>query len=99
MCVKLLNEHNLEFLSLKEGCTGSSESTFVHMPHCWKSHVTVQLLYMYYFSVQRALFYSNAFGIHDMYTGQRWSAVAQIVLDSRPKASPASLRCVLEQEH
>ena len=28
MIVKLLNEHNLEFLSLKGGCTGSSsEST------------------------------------------------------------------------
>ena len=27
MIVKLLTEHHLEFLSLKEGCTGSSEST------------------------------------------------------------------------
>ena len=26
MSVKLLDEHNLEFLSLKGGCTGSSES-------------------------------------------------------------------------
>ena len=25
---------------LRGGCTGSSESTFVKMPHCWKSHVT-----------------------------------------------------------
>ena len=39
MTVKLLTEHNLEFLSLKGGCTGSSESTLVKMPHCWKSHV------------------------------------------------------------
>ena len=39
MSVKLLTEHNLEFLSLKGGCTGSSESTLVKMPHCWKSHV------------------------------------------------------------
>ena len=38
MSVKLLTEHNLEFLSLKGGCTGSSESTLVKMPHCWKSH-------------------------------------------------------------
>ena len=43
MSVKLLAEHHLEFLSLKGGCTGSSESTFVKMPHCWKSHVTAQL--------------------------------------------------------
>ena len=28
-----------EFLSLKAGCTGSSESTLVKMPHCWKSLV------------------------------------------------------------
>ena len=33
----------LEFLSLTGGCTGSSESTLVRMPHCWKSHVMAQL--------------------------------------------------------
>ena len=27
MCVKLLTDHHLEFLSLKGGCIGSSEST------------------------------------------------------------------------
>ena len=31
MIVKLLTEHNLEFLSLKGGCRGSSESTLVKM--------------------------------------------------------------------
>ena len=41
--VKLLSEHHLEFLSLKGGCRGSSESKLVKMPHCWKSHVTAQL--------------------------------------------------------
>ena len=39
MSVKLLTEHRLEFLSLKGGCTGMSESTPVKMPHCWKLHV------------------------------------------------------------
>ena len=43
MSVKLLTEHHLEFLSLKGGCTGSSESTLVKMPHCWKSCVRAQL--------------------------------------------------------
>ena len=45
MIVKLhvLTEHHLEFLSLKGGCRGSSESTHVKMPHCWKSHVTAQI--------------------------------------------------------
>ena len=37
MTVKLLAEHHLEFLSLKGGSTGSSESIHVKMPHCWKS--------------------------------------------------------------
>ena len=35
MTAKLLTE----FLSLKGGGTGLSESTLVIMPHCWKSHV------------------------------------------------------------
>ena len=43
MTVKLLSEQYLEFLSLKGGCTGSSESTHVKMPHCLKSHVTAQM--------------------------------------------------------
>ena len=43
MSVKLLTEHHLEILSLKRGCTGSSEPTLVKMPHCWKSHVRAQL--------------------------------------------------------
>ena len=43
MSVKLLTEHHLEFLSLKGGCTGSSESTLVKMPHCWKSHVMAHI--------------------------------------------------------
>ena len=38
MIVKLLTEHNLEFLSLKGGCRGSSESTHVKMPLSSKSH-------------------------------------------------------------
>ena len=44
MSVKLLTEHHLEFLSLKGGCTGSSEPTHVKMPHCWKSHVEAEML-------------------------------------------------------
>ena len=40
---KLLTQHHLEFQSLKGGCTGSSESTLVKMPHCWKSHVVAHL--------------------------------------------------------
>ena len=43
MIVKLLTEHLLEFLSLKGGYRGSSESTHVKIPHCWKSHATAHI--------------------------------------------------------
>ena len=43
MIVKLLTEYHLELLSLKGGRTGSSESTLVKMPHCWKSHFPAHL--------------------------------------------------------
>ena len=42
--IMLLTEHHLEILSLTGGCTCSSESTLVKMPHGWKSHVGAQLL-------------------------------------------------------
>ena len=44
MIAKLLTEHHLEFLSLKGGYTGSSESVHVKIPHCWKSHVTAHII-------------------------------------------------------
>ena len=43
MSVKLLTEHHLEFLSLKGGCRGWSESTLVKMSNCWKSHALARL--------------------------------------------------------
>ena len=48
MIVKLLTEHHLEFLSLKGGCRGSSESKLVKKTNCWKSHAEAQLLYFAY---------------------------------------------------
>ena len=44
MSVKLLTEYRLEFVGLKADCTGSSESTLVKMPYCWKSHVAAQFM-------------------------------------------------------
>ena len=44
MIVKLLTEYHLEFLSLKGGCRGSSESTHDEMPHCWKSHALAHIV-------------------------------------------------------
>ena len=45
MNIKLLTENHLEFLNLKGGSTGSSESMYVNMPDCWKSHVTAHFVY------------------------------------------------------
>ena len=44
MTVKLLTEQHLEFISLKGGCTGSSGSIHVKMPHYHKSPVTAHML-------------------------------------------------------
>ena len=44
MVVKLLIKHHLEFLSLKGGYTGSSDSTLVKMSNCWKSHAAAHLV-------------------------------------------------------
>ena len=47
MIVKLLTEHHLKIISLKEGCRGSSNSTLVKMSNCWKSHAAAHILYYY----------------------------------------------------
>ena len=47
MSVKLLTEHRLEFVSLKGGCTGSSESTLVRMPHCVAAQFMIYWLRAY----------------------------------------------------
>ena len=48
MIVKLLTEHHLEFLSLKGGCRGWSESTHATMSNCWKSHALAQFINPFY---------------------------------------------------
>ena len=58
MIVKLLTEHHLEFLSLKGGCRGWSESTHVKMPHCWKSHALAQIIVRCFEVVWHLLFVS-----------------------------------------
>ena len=45
MIVKILTEQHLEFLSLKGGCTCSSESTLVKMSNCWKSDAAAHNIY------------------------------------------------------
>ena len=60
MNVKLLTKHHLESLKLKGGCTGSSESTFVKMPHCWKLHVTALLFFSEFSRISVKQLYVNA---------------------------------------
>ena len=43
MIVKLLTEHHLEFLSLKGGFSGPSESTPVKLSNFWKSHAAAHI--------------------------------------------------------
>ena len=50
MTVKLLTKNHLEFLSLKGGYRGSSESTLVEMSNCWKSHAGA--FNFYYFNLK-----------------------------------------------
>ena len=47
MIVELLTEQHLEFLSLKGGYRGSSESTLVRMSNCWKSHAAAHMIVIY----------------------------------------------------
>ena len=52
MSVKLSTaEHHLVFLRQKGGCTGSSESTLVKLPYCWKSHVTAHIFLEHFFQI------------------------------------------------
>ena len=50
MTVKLLAEHHLEFLSIRGGFTGLSESIIVKMRHCWELHVGA-LIVIYHLAV------------------------------------------------
>ena len=59
MTVKQLTEQHLKFLSSTGGCTGSSESIQVKMPHCWKSHVAA---HMFLLKIHCSLFIMLCFG-------------------------------------
>ena len=51
MSVKQLTDHHLALQSLKGNCRGSSESTLVKMPHCWKSHAAAHFSFLYAISL------------------------------------------------
>ena len=73
MIVKLLTEHHLEFLSLKGGCRGSSESTLVKISHCWKSHAAAQFVLfqlILYISVNSSFKKHNVAHQNRIHTGE-----------------------------
>ena len=62
MIVKLLAEYHLEFLSLKGGCRGSSESTLGEMSNCWKSHALAHFLLLFLLSLSQSFHFGNLEG-------------------------------------
>ena len=61
MIVKLLAIDHLEFLSLKGGCRGLSESTLVKMSNCWKSHAAAQFFIIFLMYVLHLLLIFQCF--------------------------------------
>ena len=82
MKVKLLTEHHLEFPSLEGGCIGSSESTLVKMPYCWKSHFMAHFIWL---GPGRLILINRPWNMYDMLTvkrGTKYSAIfSQLLVD------------------
>ena len=102
MIVKLLTEHHLEFLSLKGGCRGSSESTLVKTPHCWKSHA-LALIYSpgteLYHICNRIDYLIRVFVFHKV-ANQIFTILAHLNLLSESCPRPKYMhRQVFEYEH
>ena len=66
MIVKLLTKHHFEFLSLKGGCRGSSESTLVKMSNCLKSYASAHFFYRSYLLVQDLTLHSSDSHLRDI---------------------------------
>ena len=64
MIVKLLTEHHLEYLTLKGGCRGWSESTHIKMPHCCIPHALALFIAV---NSSKHLAYSYRFTYSDVY--------------------------------
>ena len=85
MTVKLLTKQHLEVLCLKGGCTGLSESTYVKMPHCWKSHAMAQMVFnsirnqSLVFSLSDLLAYMILNGPSTLYCINIWASIQQKV--------------------
>ena len=72
MIVKLLTEHHLEFLGLKGGCRGSSESTLVKMSNCWKSHARAQIMIFWDYFDKTAASETDCLSLMNMIILNQW---------------------------
>ena len=90
MTVKLLTRRHLEFLSLKGGCTGSSVSILVKMPHCWKSHVTAHYYGFFFFTGAISLCASNVSNTDIVYKATVTDAEGDSITIGMPSCLPAS---------
>ena len=85
MIDKLLTEHHFEFLSLKGGCRGSSESTLVKMSNCWKSQAAAQFIMCYIYVCKLFTNMSNlysllAINLHSISTNASFSVKMNVSL-------------------
>ena len=89
MSVKLLTEHHLEFLSLKGGCTGSSETALVKAQHCWKSRHGSNSIYPVV---------GHGLLIHPLRTGNPYMGIMTNIEDPDEKtAFHQGLHCLLSK--
>ena len=84
MIVKLLTEHHLEFLSLKGGFPGSSESTLIKMPIVGNLMLRFQMLLAFQLQSASLLFVDNPVGTGFSYVDHETALttnVSQIAID------------------
>ena len=67
MNILLLTKQHFECLFLKGSCTGSSESTHVKMPHCWKSHARALIIIKTFPTVQNYSLSSAFFSFYVLF--------------------------------
>ena len=84
MTLRLLIKRHLDFLSSKVGCPGLSESNHVKMPHCWKSHVTAHILFIW--TYEFVLRFSSISAMAAVYAIYDWGEKKNHVLSRKNPA-------------
>ena len=77
-----LSVHHFGISKLKGVCTGSSESTLVKMPHCWKSHVMALITFTLPFMLKKQYQLLNFdFGCrhNTVYIVKKWVIIYEVL--------------------